>query len=155
MFDWLQTQGQGLVAGYELVKAIHLMAVIFWVAGLLMLPRLFVYHHQAETGGEAERILTVAEGRLAKLIVLPAMIVTWVLGLAMLALNTPVLSQGWMHLKLVLVVLLSGYHGFLAGQTRRFASGDRPFSEKTWRFLNEVPALATIFVVLLAIVKPF
>lgn len=155
MVDWLQTQGVGFGAGYELVKALHLMAVIFWLAGLLMLPRLFVYQFQATQGSEAEAILGAGQRRLLKLIMNPAMIIAWVLGLAMLALNSALLSSGWVHLKLLLVFLLSGYHGFLAASARKFAAGTRPLSEKTWRLLNEVPAIATIIVVVLAIVKPF
>ncbi len=141
--------------GYPWIKAFHLISVIFWIAGMLMLARLFAYHHASSPGGEAETILTSGEQRLLKLIVNPAMALAWLMGLAMIALHPELLSQGWFHAKLLLVVLLSGFHGFLAASARKFAGGMRPLTERRWRMLNEVPAVATIFVVLLAIPKPF
>ncbi len=155
MLGWLQTQGQGWGAGYELVQALHIISVVFWIAAMLMLPRLFAYHHKASGGGEAETILAAGEQRLGKLIMTPAMSAAWVFGLAMLWLNPTLLQQGWMHTKLLLVVLLSGYHGFLTANLRKFAKGDRPLSEKTWRMLNEIPALGAILVIVLAVLKPF
>lgn len=155
MVQWLQTQGVGFGAGYELVKALHLIAIVFWIAGLLMLPRLFVYHHQSQPGSDGETIFIAGEKRLLTLILNPAMVIAWLAGLAMLVLNWPLLTNGWIHTKLLLVLGLSGYHGFLSATARKFATNQRPFTEKTWRLLNEIPAVTAILVIVLAIVKPF
>ena len=141
--------------GYLVLKALHVIFVIYWMAGMLYLPRLFVYHHQAEPGGELERALLTQEGRLVKIILNPALVIVWVLALAMIGLNTLLLGEGWFHAKLLLVLILSGAHGFYAASAKKFARGERPRTERFWRIMNEVPAIAVIFIVLLAIVKPF
>lgn len=141
--------------GYLVIKALHIVAVIFWMAGMLYLPRLFVYHHQAEAGGELERALLVQERNLLKIILNPALIAVWVLAIAMIVLNPGLWSSGWFHAKLLLVLIVSGLHGFYAASAKKFAAGDRPRTEKFWRMINEGPALLAIVIVLLAVVKPF
>ena len=140
---------------YLTVKALHIVAVIFWMAGMLYLPRLFVYHHQASAGGELETALLTQERNLLRIILNPALIAVWVLAIVMLVSNGALWSSGWFHVKLLLVVLLSGVHGFYAASAKKFARGERPRSEKFWRIMNEVPAIAVIVIVILAVVKPF
>ncbi len=150
MIEWL---GSGSV--YLTIKALHIAAVIFWMAGMLYLPRLFVYHHQAESGGELEGALQIQERNLLKIIMNPALIVMWLLAITMLVVNPALLSQGWVHAKLVLVLLLSGVHGFYAASAKKFQAGERPRTETFWRMINEAPAIAAIIIVILAVVKPF
>ncbi|MGJ3231662.1 MAG: protoporphyrinogen oxidase HemJ [Oceanicaulis sp.] len=140
---------------YLTIKALHIAAVIFWMAGMLYLPRLFVYHHQAEAGGELERALLIQEKNLLSIILNPALIAVWLLAIVMIVANASLWSAGWFHVKLLLVLLLSGVHGFYAASAKKFARGERPRSEKFWRLMNEIPAIAAIVIVLLAIVKPF
>lgn len=140
---------------YLWIKAVHIIAVIAWMAGMMYLPRLFVYHHQAEKDGEAERHFTVMERRLLKAIINPSMIAAWILGILMLIANPAILSTGWFGVKLTLVLALSAIHGFYASSRRKFEAGERPRSEKFWRVMNEVPFLILIVVVLMAVVKPF
>ncbi len=141
--------------GYLVIKAIHISAVIFWMAGMLYLPRLFVYHHQAEAGGEMEKALQIQERNLLKIIMNPSLIVMWLMAITMLVVNTGLLSQGWVHAKLLLVLAISGIHGFYAATAKKFQAGERPRTEKFWRIMNEVPAIAAIIIVILAVVKPF
>ena len=141
---------------YIWAKALHLIAVIFWMAGLLYLPRLYVYHSGAKPGGELEAALLIQERRLSKIIMNPSMIVAFILGLYLIAKNVAMGSLGlWLIIKLALVFGLMGYHMVMAGDRKKFERGERPRSEKTYRLLNEIPALVTIPVVILAIVKPF
>ncbi len=151
MMDWIAPG----TTGYFTIKALHIAAVIFWMAGMLYLPRLFVYHHGAQADGELEKALLIQERNLLKIIMNPALIVVWLLAVIMLTVNTALFSAGWMHAKLVLVLALSGLHGFYAATAKKFANGERPRTEKFWRMLNEVPAIATIIIVILAVVKPF
>ncbi len=141
--------------GYLVVKALHIIAVIFWMAGMLYLPRLFVYHHQAQAGGELEGALLIQERNLLKIILNPALIAVWVLAITMIIANPALFSQGWFHFTLLLVLLMSGIHGFYAASAKKFAKGERPRTEKFWRIMNEGPAILTIIIVLLAVVKPF
>jgi putative membrane protein len=135
------------------VKAFHIVFVVAWFAGLFYLPRLFVYHTQV--GAEAEHArFCVMERKLYGLMTL-AMIGTWVFGVWLVLLTPGLLQMGWLHAKLTLVVLLSGYHGWLKLNLRRFAAQRNTRSEKFWRIANEVPALALIAVVILVVVKPF
>lgn len=141
---------------YSWLKALHLIAVIFWMAGLMYLPRLYVYHWQAKAGGEMEKALVAQERRLLKIIMNPAMVAAFLLGIGLF--HYAYLSHGfawWLILKLVLVFSLMGYHMIMAGDRKKFERGERPRSEKTYRVLNEVPAVLIICVVLLAILKPF
>lgn len=141
-------------AAYLWVKAVHVIAIIAWMAGMLYLPRLFVYHADARPGSELSETLKVMERRLLRIIVNPAMVLAWVLGLWLMWQGGWQLA-GWFHLKLALVVALSGVHGYLARAVRRFAAdaNDRP--ARHWRILNEVPALLMVGIVILVIVKPF
>lgn len=139
---------------YPWVKAAHLIFVIFWVAGLFMLPRFLVYHMAAAPGSPEDVAWIERETRLRRIILHPAIALVWLLGIA-LALNIGFEGQGWLHAKLVVVFLLSGYHGWLGGLAKKFAGGERPMSERALRLANEVPGLATIVIVILVIVKPF
>ncbi len=139
---------------YYWLKAGHIIFVIFWMAGLFMLPRLFVYHQEAAEGSEEAGKYVDRERKLLKIILLPSIIVVWVLGIALaIALNA--WSQGWLHAKLLLVLGLSGYHGYLSGYAKKLARGERPLSGKQLRLLNEVPGVAVAIIVILVVVKPF
>lgn len=139
---------------YLWIKAIHVIAVISWMAGMLYLPRLFVYHTNAERGSVQSETFKVMEQRLLRAIVNPAMMATWVLGL-WLAWKGFGFSGGWLHAKIALVVVMSGLHGYLSGAVRKFAEdrNDRP--ARHWRLINEVPTVLMIGIVILVIVKPF
>jgi len=147
---------------YLWIKAIHLAAVIFWMAGMLYLPRLFVYHSQAVAGGELEAKMVEAEAKLLRIIMNPAMIVAFVLGLVLIGYNWGSGAFGlpvWLWVKVGLAVSLIGYHGYLAKTRKAFLTlaengGGRPKSEKHFRMINEVPAITTLVVVVLAVVKP-
>lgn len=142
--------------GYLWIKALHVIAVISWMAGLLYLPRLFVYHTQTAPGSEASERFKVMERLLMKAIMLPAMIVSWVAGLAMIWLGDLLTSyNGWMWVKLLLVVLLSGVHGFLSKTRKRFEVDGNEKPERFFRIINEVPTVLMILIVILVIVKPF
>ena len=142
---------------YEWLKAIHISFVIFWMAGLLYLPRLYVYHSASKKGGELDRKMLEAERNLIKIIITPAMLITLISGLLLLfKYNLEVLQNSlWLQLKLILLFLLFGYNGYLTKQGKLFALGERPRSEKFFRLINEIPALMTIIIVILVVVKPF
>ena len=144
-----------LASIYLWIKAVHLIAVIAWMAGMMYLPRLFIYHHQSEPGGEAERNFVVMERRLLKGIINPSMGAVWILGILMLIAVPGTLSEGWFHVKLAIVIAISGVHGFYANARRKFEAGERPRTEKFWRIMNEVPFIGLIVIVILVIVKPF
>lgn len=146
--DWLD-------GVYLWLKAGHVIFVIFWMAGMLYLPRLYVYHHQAQPGGELETALLKQERNLLKIILNPAMALVWIFATLMLVANPALFTQGWFHGKLALVIALSGIHGFYAASARKFAQGQRPRSERFWRLMNEGPALLAVIIVILAVVKPF
>lgn len=139
---------------YLWIKAIHVIAVISWMAGMLYLPRLFVYHTDTEPGSVQSETFKVMEQRLLRAIINPAMMITWVLGL-WLAWKGFGFSGGWLHAKIALVVVMSGVHGYLSGAVRKFAEdrNDRP--ARHWRLVNEVPTVLMIGIVILVIVKPF
>jgi len=139
---------------YLWLKAFHIIAVIAWMAGLLYLPRLFVYHCGAEAGSVQSEIFKVMERRLLKVIINPAMIVTWLLGL-WLVWAGGFLSAGWLHVKVFLVVLLSGVHGLFARWVRDFAADRNPRHETFFRIINELPTIVMIIIVILVVVKPF
>ena len=139
---------------YLWLKAAHVIAVIAWMAGMLYLPRLFVYHCDAEARSKQSETFKVMERRLLRAIINPAMIATWVLGI-WLAIEGGFLRAGWLHGKLLLVVVLSGVHGLLARWTREFAEDRNTHSQKFYRIVNEVPTLLMIGIVILVIVKPF
>ena len=143
-----------LGVAYPWIKAAHVTFVIFWIAGLFILPRFYVYHHETTSGSAEDRAWIEREDRVRTIILAPAMIVVWILGLT-LAYVTDAWMQGWFHAKLLMVVGLSGYQGWLASYGKRLASGKRPLDNKTLRIMNELPGVATAIIVVLVIVKPF
>ncbi len=136
------------------LKTLHVIAVISWMAGMLYLPRLFVYHCGVATGSEASETFKVMESRLLRAIINPAMVVTWIIGL-WLAWTAFRFQGGWLHAKLALVVALSGLHGHFSASVRAFAEDRNTRSARYWRIMNEVPAAIMVLVVILVIVKPF
>ena len=140
---------------YPWLRALHILSVIAWMAGMLYLPRLYVYHMDASPGGELDETLKIQERRLLKGITNPAMIATWTFGVLMLIANPGLLSQGWMHAKLLLVIVMSGVHGYYAATLKKFARGERPRTARFWRIVNEAPAVLAIFIVIFAVVEPF
>jgi putative membrane protein len=138
----------------EWLKAFHIIAVIAWMAGMLYLPRLFVYHVAADVGSIQSETFKVMERRLLRAIMNPAMIATWILGL-WLATELGAWRSGWLHAKLLLVVLMSAVHGILSGHVKRFAADQRTKSAKFYRILNEIPTVLMILIVILVVVKPF
>jgi protoporphyrinogen IX oxidase len=142
------------ISMYEWLKAFHIIAVIAWMAGLLYLPRLFVYHCEADVGSIQSETFKVMERRLLKAIINPAMVATWVLGL-WLAWSGGFLKAPWLHAKLLLVILMSGVHGMLSRYVKDFAADRRRKSQKFFRIINEVPTVLMILIVILAVVKPF
>jgi putative membrane protein len=136
------------------ILTFHILAVIAWMAGMLYLPRLFVYHSEQRAGSETSELLKLWERNLLKRIVNPAMIAVWVLGLT-LAWVTGAYEDNWLKIKFVFVLGLSGLHGFFAGSVRRFANDANTRPTRFWRMINEVPFLLAIVIVILAVVKPF
>jgi protoporphyrinogen IX oxidase len=141
-------------AAYAWVKALHVIAIIAWMAGMLYLPRLFVYHTECGPGSPQSETFKVMERRLLRAIVNPAMIVAWAAGL-WLAWRGFAFSGGWLHAKIAAVLVLSGLHGYFAGAVRRFAEDRNRRSARHWRVMNEAPTLLMVAIVLLVIVKPF
>ncbi|MGU3574029.1 protoporphyrinogen oxidase HemJ [Brucellaceae bacterium C25G] len=139
---------------YNWIKALHVIAIISWMAAMLYLPRLFVYHSTIAAGSETSELFKVMERRLLRLIMNPAMIIAWITGLWM-AWDMFAFKGGWLHAKLLLVVLMSAAHGILSKNTRRFAADENTKSSKYWRIFNEVPTVLMILIVILVIVKPF
>ena len=143
---------------YDLLRGLHIIAVVAWMAGLLMLPRLFVYHMRAAPGSEMAALLDSAEQRLLKLIMNPAMVLAWVLGLALLWTRTrgdlAQWTQPWLLVKLAGVLLVTGWHHYLLTARKRFAAGTNLRSERWWRMMNELPFLAAI-VMILAVTTEF
>jgi putative membrane protein len=139
---------------YEWIKAFHIIAVIAWMAGMLYLPRLFVYHSTAAAGSPEAEMLKIMERRLLKAIINPAMIATWVLGL-WLVWRGGWFASGWFHAKFALVLVLSGLHGYYARALRAFAADRNERSARFWRFMNEAPTILMILIVILVVVKPF
>ncbi len=143
-----------LGAAYLWVKAAHVTFVIFWMAGLFLVPRFYVYHH-ATTPGSAEDRAWIERGDRARTIILtPAMLLVWVLGL-MLAFHLDAFTQGWFIAKLALVVALTGYQGWIVSYGKALAAGKRPLEDRTLRIMNEVPGIATALIVVLVVVRPF
>lgn len=136
------------------VKAAHVIFVIFFMAGLFMMPRFFVYHHQCPVGSDEDRKWIEREDRLRKIILNPSILFVWIFGL-MLAFNADYWHEGWFIAKFLTVVALSGYHGWMIGYFKKLAKGERPLTERQLRMLNEVPGIAAALVVILVIVRPF
>ena len=143
-----------LGAAYPWVKAGHVTFVIFWMAGLFLVPRFYVYHHATTPGSAEDRAWTEREDRARNIILMPAMLVVWLLGL-MLAVNIGAFQQGWFIAKFALVVALSGYQGWITAYGKKLARGMRPLENRTLRIMNEIPGIAAALIVVLAIVRPF
>ena len=145
---------EALSLTYVWIKAGHLIFVIFWIAGLFMLPRFYVYHQEALPESEEEKRWIEREHRLRRIIITPSMLLVWAFGLTLAWLGNLWL-QGWFVAKFAIVLALSGYHGWMVGYGRRLAGGERPVSGTALRLMNEVPGLVVVLVVVLVIVKPF
>ena len=143
-----------MIDPYLWLKAIHIIAVIAWMAGMLYLPRLFVYHCQAETGSKQSETFKLMEWRLLKLIINPAMAVTWLLGLLLVWMGGWH-NSGWMQAKFALVIAMSAVHGFFVRWVKDFAADRNSRSPKFYRFANEIPTALLVIIVVLVVVKPF
>ena len=139
---------------YPWIKALHVISVIAWMAGMLYLPRLFVYHADTQNGSQQSETFKVMERRLLKAIINPAMIATWLFGLAMAFIGN-LWDQPWLWAKLALVLILSGVHGMFSRWQRDFANDANTRPAKFYRLINEVPTVLMIAIVVLVIVKPF
>ena len=139
---------------YLWLKAGHVIFVIFWMAGLFMLPRFFVYHQEAAPGSPEDALWVTREAKLLKIILWPSLGVVWALGMA-LAASTGAFGQTWFQLKLALVLALTAYHVWMAGYAANLAQGERRLTGKRLRMLNEVPGIAAALIVILVIVRPF
>jgi putative membrane protein len=139
---------------YLWVKAAHITFVIFWMAGLFLLPRFYVYHQETVVGSPEDRAWIEREARIRSIILTPAMILVWILGL-MLAFHVGAFGQGWFSAKLALVVGLTAYQGWLGTYGKKLANGQRPLSGKAVRMINEIPGVAVAIIVVLVIVRPF
>lgn len=143
-----------LGAAYLWVKAAHIIFVIFLMAGLFMMPRFFVYHQECEAGSDEDRKWIEREDKLRRIILNPSLVIVWILGL-MLMVDIGAWTMGWFHLKLVLVLVLSGYHGWMIGYAKKLARGERTLSDRQLRMINEIPGILVAFVVILAVTRPF
>ncbi|OJW51267.1 MAG: hypothetical protein BGO67_13210 [Alphaproteobacteria bacterium 41-28] len=140
---------------YLTLKSLHFLAIIAWMAGLLYLPRLFIYHLEFDVGSKAYLTFCRMERRLLKIIMLPSLLLTFFLGI-LLAFSTNAWAAPWFHMKLLLVLCLAGLHGYFSRIAKTFAKGEiPPVSRKTLLFINELPFLLAIFIVFLAVLKPF
>ena len=139
---------------YLWLKSAHLIFVIFWMAGLFMMPRFFVYHQESAVGSDEDAKWIEREGKLRKIILNPSLIIVWIVGLA-LAYNIGAFSQGWFHAKLLMVLGLSGYHGWMIAYSKKLARGERGMTDKKLRLVNEVPGVTAAIIVILVIIKPF
>lgn len=144
-----------LAGWYVWIKALHIVSVIFWMAGMAYLPRLFVYHAEAAPGSDKSETFKIMERRLLRGIVNPAMIATFLFGILMLVLNPGLLSDGWMHVKLALILVMTALHGFFSRWRKAFERDGNVHDARFYRIVNEAPPLLVIFIVLLAVAKPF
>ncbi len=138
---------------YLIIKALHIISVIAWMAGMLYLPRLFVYHTQVETGSPTSVLLKVMEKRLLRYIINPAMIFSFIFGIMLISIIG--MAGGWLHTKILLVLMLAATHGMLAKYRKDFERDANTKSTNFYRIINEAPTLLMIFIVILAVVKPF
>jgi len=139
---------------YLWLKALHIIAVIAWMAGMLYLPRLFVYHAVAEPGSELSETFKIMENRLLNFIMLPAMVVTWIIGI-MLLLQGQWLGAGWFHAKFIAVLAMTILYGLIAHWVNEFRYDRNRHGQKFYRVVNEIPTMLLIIIVVLAAVKPF
>lgn len=144
-----------LINHYNWIKSLHLIAVMSWMAGLFYLPRLFVYHADADKGSELSETLKIMERRLLRIIMNPAMIATYIFGGLMIWANVGVMSAGWMHAKLTAVILMTVFHHVLGRWRKAFLRDANKHPAKVYRLANEVPTVLMIAIVILVIVKPF
>jgi putative membrane protein len=142
---------------YDWIKALHVISVISWMAGMLYMPRLLVYHSTLKPGSEASELFKVMERRLMRIIILPAMLATFTFGIWMICLLglETFKTMGWLHVKLVLVLLMAAFHGMLSRWRKDFARDANRHSERFYRRVNEIPAILMILIVILVVVKPF
>ena len=150
MNNWVGFLGNA----YPWVTAAHVTFVIFWMAGLFLLPRFYVYHHATAAGSVEDRAWIERNSRVRSIILTPAMLLVWALGL-LLAFHIGAFGQHWFDAKLLLVLGLTGYQGWLGAYGRKLAAGQRPLANRTLRIMNEIPGIATALIVVLVIVKPF
>jgi putative membrane protein len=143
-----------LLSIYLFLKAGHVIFMVFWMAGLFMLPRQCIYMLDHAPGSEGEAMWTDRMGKLRNIILTPSLIVVWVLGLSM-AISGGWFAYGWLHAKLALVLAMTGFHGYLVAQTKKMARGERPLTEKQLRMIGEVPGLLLVLIVFLVYLKPF
>ncbi len=139
---------------YLWLKAGHIIFMVFWLAGLFMLPRQMIYLHPASPGSDESALWAKRMGLLRKVILTPSLIVVWVLGL-LLAMTIGAWGQGWFHAKLLFVLLLTAFHGIMVARSKKMIAGDRPMSEKQLRMWGEFPGIMLAIIVILVIVKPF
>ena len=139
---------------YLALKSLHVIAIISWMAGLLYLPRLFVYHVENRDENKAHTLFSIMERRLYHFIMMPAMVVSWLTGLAMMV-SAPWYLSGWMHFKLLLVVLMTAFHFYLGFFRKVFLAGSVTKSSKFFRIINEIPTILMIGIVILVIYKAF
>lgn len=139
---------------YLWLKAGHIIFMVFWMAGLFMLPRQMIYLHSAEPKSVETELWARRMGLLRKIILTPSIFVVWILGL-LLAQTLQVWGEGWLHAKLLFVILLSGFHGYMVAQSKKMIAGERPMSEKQLRVWGEVPGILLALIVVLVVVKPF
>lgn len=140
---------------YLYLKAFHIIAMVAWMAGMFYLPRLYVYHAACAKGSEQSEIFKIMEYKLLRFIMNPAMILTFVFGIAMIAVDPAIMQQHWLHAKFLPVLGMAGLHGYLAVCRKKFANDRNDKSAKFYRWLNEVPTVLLIVIVILAVVKPF
>ena len=140
---------------YNIITALHILSVISWMVGLLYLPRLFVYHANSEIGTVRAETFKVMERRLLKAIMTPAMIVSFIFGIWLIALNHGIVYETWFQIKFVVVLAMAGCHGKFAKMRRLLENDVQPLSSKTYRIWNEVPTVLMIIIVFLAVLKPF
>jgi putative membrane protein len=145
---------QVLAMTYLWLKAGHIIFVIFWMAGLFMLPRQFVYHQECVPDSPENALWISRESKLLKIILWPSLVIVWLLGLA-LASTIGAFSQGWFHVKLAFVLALTAYHFWMAGYAAALAKGERKLTGRQLRMINEIPGIAAAFIVVMAVVKPF
>lgn len=144
-----------LVDAYLWIKALHLISVIFWMAGMAYLPRLFVYHADAPVGSDKSETFKIMERRLLRGIINPAMIATLFFGVLMLVANPELMKQGWLHSKFLLLFFMFGLHGMFSRYRKAFERDENKKSARFFRIINEAPPVLVVLIVILAVVKPF
>ena len=149
-YDW----GTFFTLTYAWIKAAHIIFVIFWMAGLFLLPRYYVYHQESAAGSEEEKRWIDRENKLRKIIINPSMFLVWAFGLTLATIGHW-WGAGWLQAKFLVVIALSGYHGYMVSYGKKLARGERPMSGKTLRIMNELPGIAAAIIVILVVIKPF